>query len=83
MLRPSYSDLMEVLNNDTELGTDVTSRYTVVIAAAKRARQIVAGAEPQVNCANTKAVSIAVEEMYNKKLQITKSVKEESDTIDQ
>ncbi len=83
MLRPSYSDLMEVLNNDTELGTDVTSRYTVVIAAAKRARQIVAGAEPEVECTNSKAVSIAVEEMYNKKLQINKSVKSESETIEE
>ncbi len=75
MLRPSYSDLMDVLNNDSELGTDITSRYTVVIAAAKRARQIVAGAEQQVDCDSTKSVSIAVEEMYNKKLQITKTDK--------
>ncbi len=75
MLRPSYSDLMDVLNNDSELGTDITSRYTVVIAAAKRARQLVAGAEQQVDCDSTKAVSIAVEEMYNKKLQITKTDK--------
>ncbi len=80
MLRPSYSDLMNVLNNDSELETDVTSRYTVVIAAAKRARQIVAGSEPQAHIKSGKAVSIAVEEMFTNKLHIAKSVdKEEID----
>ncbi len=73
MLRPSYSDLMNVLHNDSELETDVTSRYTVVIAAAKRARQIVAGSEAQANTKSGKAVSIAVEEMFSHKLHITKS----------
>ncbi len=81
MLRPSYSDLMNVLNTESELESDITSRYTVVIAAAKRARQIVAGSEPQASSAKNKAVSIAVEEMYLNKLHITKS-KSSNDEID-
>lgn len=80
MLRPSYSDLMNVLNNESELESDITSRYTVVIAAAKRARQIVAGSEPQVN--KVKPISIAVEEMYQNKLHITKSKDNNNETID-
>ena len=40
MLRPSYTDLLDVINQETD---DITlgSRYTIVIAAAKRARQLV------------------------------------------
>lgn len=81
MLRPSYSDLMNVLNNESELETDITSRYTVVIAAAKRARQIVAGSQPQSDCKSSKAVSIAVDEMFLNRLSIKKSenAKEEMD----
>ena len=41
MLHPSYSELMNILNEQNEdLDNQITSRYTIVIAAAKRARQI-------------------------------------------
>lgn len=48
MLRPSYTDLLDVINQETD---DITlgSRYTIVIAAAKRARQLVDHAEPLVS----------------------------------
>ncbi len=82
MLRPSYSDLMNVLNNESELESDITSRYTVVIAAAKRARQIVAGSDAQCSTKSGKAVSIAVEEMFSHKLHITKSASKEVIDVD-
>ncbi len=41
MLRPSYTDLLEVLNKDADADNVVSSRYTIVIVAAKRARQLV------------------------------------------
>ena len=47
------------------------SRYSLVIAAAKRARQIIAGDEPmadKVTC--PKPLSIAVEELYEGKVKI-------------
>ncbi len=81
MLRPSYSDLMNVLNNEGELESDITSRYTVVIAAAKRARQIVAGSEPQSTVKSNKAVSIAVDEMFSNKLSIKKSLAAEDELV--
>ncbi|MGN1318966.1 MAG: DNA-directed RNA polymerase subunit omega [Lachnospirales bacterium] len=69
MLEPSYAELMEVLNKDSE--GDVTSRYTVVIAAAKRARQLIDGDEPMVsNVDNGKPVSIAVEEIRQGKIKV-------------
>ena len=42
MLHPSYSDLMKVVNSGVEEGETpvVNSRYSIVMATAKRARQI-------------------------------------------
>ena len=50
MLHPSYSDLMEVVNSEVEQGEQpvVQSRYSIVLATAKRARQIIAGDMPLV-----------------------------------
>ncbi len=39
------------------------SRYTVVVAAAKRARQILEGAKPLVEHTSVKPVTIALEEI--------------------
>ena len=43
MLHPSYTDLMKVVNQDVEEGATkiVNSRYSIVLATAKRARQII------------------------------------------
>ena len=56
MLHPSYSDLIEVANSGVEEGEHpvVNSRYSIVIATAKRARQIIAGAEPLIDNARGK-----------------------------
>ena len=73
MLHPSYSDLMKVVNQDVEEGATkvVNSRYSIVLATAKRARQIVAGDEPLVHVKNgQKALSIAIDEMNSAELKI-------------
>ena len=51
MIHPSYVELMKVVNNNVEFGEEpvVNSRYSLVIAAAKRARQIIAGDEPMAD----------------------------------
>ena len=48
MLHPSYTDLMNIANSEVEQGEQpvVNSRYSIVLATAKRARQIIAGSEP-------------------------------------
>lgn len=71
MLRPSYSELMEVLNNKKELDNKISSRYTIVIAAAKRARMLTDGAKPLTEVVVDKSVSIAVKEMYEGHINIT------------
>ncbi|WP_075720059.1 DNA-directed RNA polymerase subunit omega [Roseburia sp. 499] len=73
MLRPSYTDLMKVVNSGVEIGEEpvVNSRYSIVLATAKRARQIIAGEEPLIDdIAGKKPFSIAVEELYNGEVKI-------------
>lgn len=72
MLHPSYTDLMEVVNSEVEPGEHpvVNSRYSIVMATAKRARQIIAGQKPMVNGKGKKPLSIAVEELNNSQFKI-------------
>ena len=73
MIHPSYVDLMNVVNNEVEEGEQpvVNSRYSVVMATAKRARQLIAGDEPMVRVKDKqKPLSIAVDEMNQAQLRI-------------
>ena len=67
MIHPSYVELMKVVNHDVAIGEEpvVNSRYSIVIAASKRARQIIGGAEPMLpNSHGKKTLSVAIEELY-------------------
>lgn len=73
MLRPSYSDLIEAVNSEIEPGEQpvVQSRYSIVIAASRRARQLIDGAEPMVGGSyGKKSLSVAVDELYKGKVKI-------------
>ncbi|MBP5281520.1 MAG: DNA-directed RNA polymerase subunit omega [Lachnospiraceae bacterium] len=72
MLHPSYTDLMKVVNSDVEPGETpvVNSRYSIVMATAKRARQIISGDEPLVDGDGKKPLSIAVDELNEGKIKI-------------
>ncbi len=70
MLKPSYAELMDVLNQNSNKSDEITSRYTIVIAAAKRARQIIEGDEPMVKNIPGKPVSTAVDEILNNKIKV-------------
>ena len=73
MLHPSYTDLIEAVNSDVEPGEQpvVQSRYSIVIAASKRARQLIAGDKPLVaGAAGKKPLSTAVQELYEQKVKI-------------
>ena len=69
MLHPSYTDLMKVVNKDVEEGETkvVNSRYSIVMATAKRAREIIDGSMPLVD---KKPLSIAISEMNQGKITI-------------
>lgn len=73
MIHPSYQELMTVINNEVESGEQpvVQSRYSVVLATAKRARQIIDGEEPMISDSEgKKPLSIAVDELNEGKLKI-------------
>ena len=83
MIHPSYVDLMKVVNKGVEEGEEpvISSRYSVVMATAKRSRQIIAGDEPMVKVKDKqKPLSIAVEEMNQDTLRILTD--EEKDNLD-
>lgn len=80
MLHPSYSDLMKVVNSEVEPGESrvVNSRYSIVMAISKRARQIIAGEEPLVEGMDKeKPLSIAVEELNAGELKVIGEDEEE------
>ena len=74
MIHPSYVELMKVVNEETALVGEepvVNSRYSIVCATAKRARQIIDGDYPYISrTEGMKPLSIAVEELYEGKLKI-------------
>lgn len=74
MIHPSYNELIEAINENNEENDNamlINSRYSLVLATSKRARQLIAGKEPLVSdAANKKPLSIAIEELYKGKVKI-------------
>ncbi|WP_026507378.1 DNA-directed RNA polymerase subunit omega [Butyrivibrio sp. MC2013] len=73
MIHPSYVDLMNVVNKGVEEGEEpvISSRYSIVMATAKRARQLIAGDDPMIYAdPKDKALSTAVKELYADELHI-------------
>lgn len=82
MLHPSYADLIKVVNSGVEEGEDpvVSSRYSIVMATSKRARQIIAGDDELVDGRGKKPLSVAVEELNQGKIQILTDEPAEEET---
>lgn len=72
MLHPSYNELIQVVNSEVEPGEQpvVNSRYSIVLATAKRARQIIEGSEALADSGCNKPLSVAVEELNQSKVKI-------------
>ncbi len=81
MLRPTYNDLIGSLNKGAEDSAhEVESRFSVVIASAKRARQLIDGADALVPDADgKKPLSLAVDEIAKGAVRIEKCGEEEDD----
>ena len=84
MIHPSYSELMQVINSDTEADEEpiVSSRYSIVLATSKRARQLISGEESLLDDDDDeflvdKPLSTAVKELYTGKVKILPYVAEE------
>ena len=63
---------MKVVNSQVEPGEApvVNSRYSIVMATSKRARQIISGEDPMVEGSGKSPLSIAVEELNQGKIKI-------------
>ncbi len=71
MLHPSYAELMQVVNEEAEGDTPVVnSRYSIVMATARRARQIIDGSKPLTDTKADKALSVAIDEVNKGKIKI-------------
>lgn len=79
MIHPSYSDLMKVVNSEVEPGEGkvVNSRYSIVMATSKRARQIIDGEEAFVESQGKKPLSVAIDELNRGKIKILGDEEEE------
>lgn len=83
MLRPTYNDLIDSMNKNREEGElEVQSRYSVVIASAKRARQIIDGDAPLVKAEEgRKPLSVAIEEISKNLVNVEKGLDYEEEPI--
>ena len=68
MIHPSYSELMQVVNKDTDADEPPV---VIVLATSKRARQIIGGDTPLVPyVSGKKPLSVAIDELYQGKVKI-------------
>lgn len=83
MIHPSYSELIEAINTNNEDDDEsmvLNSRYSLILATSKRARQLIGGAKPLAdNVKGKKPLSIAIDELYHGKVKILQGKHEEED----
>ena len=60
-----------------EICEKVDSRYTLVVASAKRARELIDGAQPLVDPKDRKPVSVAVDEINRGLLVYHRNIEDE------
>ena len=76
MIHPSYSELIQAINNNAEEDDNtmmLNSRYSLVLATSKRARQLIAAA-------GKKPLSVAIDEFYQGQVKIVADNTEEEET---
>lgn len=79
MLHPSYTEILEKIRENEDI-PNVDSRYSIVIATSKRARELISGKTPMVDTnENDKALSIAVEELSENKIVILPEQEEDDE----
>jgi DNA-directed RNA polymerase subunit omega len=68
MIEPPIGELLE----------KVDCRYTLAVEAAKRAREIIAGAQPLIETKEVKPLSIAIEEINRGLITYTREQEDEN-----
>ena len=72
MIHPSYSELIKVVNEEVEVNEApvVNSRYSIVLATSKRAKQLINKAPSELMEEGKKPLSVAIDEVYQGKIKI-------------
>ncbi|MBR2528995.1 MAG: DNA-directed RNA polymerase subunit omega [Blautia sp.] len=74
MIHPSYTELIEAINANKDEGEEdavLNSRYSLVLATSRRARQLIAGSAPLIpRMEDRKPLSVAIDELYQGKVKI-------------
>ena len=80
MLHPSYTDLMQLVNSEVESGEApvVNSRYSIVLATSKRARQLIDGVPAMSHPSCPKPLSVAIDELNSSKIHILSEERREA-----
>ena len=85
MIHPSYTELIEAINTNSEdddTTMSLNSSYSLVLAASKR--QIIAGSKPMVEGAEgKKPLSVAIDELYKGKVKILAPEEEDEEGTEQ
>ena len=68
MIEPPIGELLE----------KVDCRYTLAVESSKRAREIIAGAQPLIDTKEVKPLSIAIEEINRGLISFTREQEEEA-----
>ena len=87
MIHPSYSELIEAINTNNEDDDEsmvLNSRYSLILATSKRARQLIGAHIINTlggidNVKGKKPLSIAIDELYHGKVKILPGKHEEED----
>ena len=84
MLHPSYADLINVVNSEVEPGEQpvVQSRYSIVLASAKRVRQLIEDTNSMTGAAGKKPLSEAIQEIYDGRVKIIGDDSEENAEVE-
>ena len=72
LVKPTVAELLKKANN----------RYELVIATARRARQIAAGAEPKTTVKEESPVTLAANEIAEGKVSIVEEPEDENDDVE-
>ena len=72
MIHPSYSELIEAINTNNEDDDEsmvLNSRYSLILATSKRARQLIGRMQSllQMMLTGKKPLSIAIDELISRK----------------
>lgn len=73
MLFPTSNDLLDIVNVDKDQKDKISSKYTVILGVARRARQIVDEENMTGEFLDKNALTVAIEDFEDRAVSLEKS----------